>query len=72
MAKESLHQLRADLKACRAEVDDLMELRVQTKEHHERDLCAAVSNERQKIAVLANCVEALSQLLKVTYDQRAE
>ena len=67
MAKESLHQLKADLKAARAEIDGLMQERSLTREQHEHDIRAARAEEHQKIVTLSCIIEALGQLLKVSY-----
>ncbi len=64
MAKDPVHQLKADLKACRAEVDGLMQARSLMKEQHGHDIRAARAVEHQKIASLASAVEVLSRLVR--------
>ncbi len=72
MAKESLHQLKADLKACRAEVDGLMQQVTLLRETHDLAVRAARAKEHRKIASLSSVAEALSQLVKDAYDHRTE
>ncbi len=72
MAKESLHQLKADLKACRAEVDGLMQQVALLRETHDLAVRAACAKEHRKIASLSSVTEALSQLVKDAYHHRTE
>ena len=72
MAKESLYGLKADLKACRSEVDGLMQQVSLLRGEHERNILAARVDEHRKIASLASIIEALSQLVKDAYDRRTE